>query len=61
MVHSFFILSGEINFNDNIYDLGTFLKIDDLENFKFKTDNDLKLFEIISPKNPSYKTYASMR
>jgi hypothetical protein len=61
MVHSFFILIGEINFNDNIYDLGTFLKINDLENFKFKTDKDLKLFEIISPKNPSYKTYASMR
>ena len=30
------------------------------ENFKFKTDKDLKLFEIISPQNPSYKTYATM-
>ena len=60
MVYSFFILSGKINFNDNIYDSGTFFKIDDLENFKFKTDKDLKLFEIISPQNPSYKTYATM-
>ena len=59
MVHSFFILRGKISFNDNIYDAGTFLKINDLENFKFEIDENLRLFEIISPKNPSYKTYAT--
>ena len=60
MVHSFFILSGKINFNDNIYDSGTFFKINDLENFKFNIDKEMKLFEIISPQNPSYKTYANL-
>ena len=60
-VHSLFIIEGEIEYDHNFYKNGTFIKISDLENFHFETLNKTKIFEIISPIVPSYKTYVNMR
>ena len=56
--HSYFILKGAITYSDVKYDKGTFFIIDNIKEFKFKVDNKTEIFEIISPLEPAYKTYA---
>ena len=56
--HSYFIIQGGITYSGAIYDKGTFFIIDNIKEFKFKVDNKTEIFEIISPLEPTYKTYA---
>ena len=56
--HSYFILEGGITYSGSIYDKGTFFIIDNIKEFKFEVDNKTEIFEIISPLEPTYKTYA---
>jgi len=56
--HSYFILEGGITYSGNIYDKGTFFIIDNIKEFKFEVNNKTEIFEIISPLEPTYKTYA---
>tara|TARA_B100001057_G_scaffold498556_1_gene605918 strand:- start:491 stop:1240 length:750 start_codon:yes stop_codon:yes gene_type:complete len=58
-IHSIFILEGNLENNRNILSEGTFLCVKEQAIFNFKTNKDLKIFEIISPLKPKYKTYAS--
>jgi len=57
LVSSIFILDGEGEFNNHIIKKGDFIVIEDEEILKIKSDSHLKLFEITSPKKPSYPTY----
>ena len=56
--HSYFIIEGGITYSGSIYDKGTFFIIDNIKEFKFEVDNKTEIFEIISPLEPTYKTYA---
>ena len=56
--HSYFILEGGITYSGSIYDKGTFFIIDNIKEFKFEVNNKTEIFEIISPLEPTYKTYA---
>ena len=56
--HSYFIIEGGITYSGSIYDKGTFFIIDNIKEFKFEVNNKTEIFEIISPLEPTYKTYA---
>ena len=58
-IHSIFILEGNLENNKKNLSQGTFLCIEGEPVFDFRTKKDLKIFEIISPLKPKYKTYAS--
>ena len=58
-IHSIFIIEGNLENNKKKLYKGTFLCIKDEPVFDFRTKKDLKIFEIISPFKPKYKTYAS--
>jgi len=58
-IHSFFILNGNIEINNQELGKGTFFKVSDVKELKISLLSDIKLFEIISPKKPKYQTYAS--
>ena len=57
-IHSIFLMDGTMSFNGTEYSAGTFFTAE-LENyFQIKVLEKAKVFEIISPINPSYSTYA---
>ena len=57
-IHSIFLMEGIMSFNGIEYSAGTFFTAQ-LENyFQIKVLEKAKVFEIISPINPSYSTYA---
>jgi len=56
--HSFFLLEGAIEHSGSRYDKGTFFILDSVKKFKFKADANTEFFEIISPLEPTYRTYA---
>ena len=58
--HSYFVIQGGINYSNVRYDKGTFFIVDSIKEFKFKADDKTEIFEIISPLEPSHKTYAQM-
>ena len=58
-IHSFFIINGSLQFNNDDLNEGTFFFIHDENFFEFITKNDIKIFEIISPLKTTYKTYAN--
>ena len=58
-IHSFFILQGIIKHKKNILYKGTFIKIENLDLFNFEVIEESKVFEIITPLNPSYKTFSN--
>ena len=60
-IHSLFVICGSLTYNDSTIEKGTFIKADDISEINFKVIESAKIFEIISPKEPSYKTYSSMR
>ena len=60
-IHSLFVICGSLIYNDSTIEKGTFIKVDDISEINFKVLESVKIFEIISPKEPSYKTYSSMR
>ena len=57
LVSSMFILEGEAQFNESLVSKGDFIIIENEESIKIKTSGNLKVFEITSPKNPTYPTY----
>ena len=57
LMSSVFVLDGEAQFNNHLIKKGDFIIIEDEEMLNIKCDSHIKLFEINSPKNPSYTTY----
>ena len=60
-IHSLFIVSGSLVYNSSTIENGTFMKISDIAEINFTALEPVKIFEIISPKMPNYKTYSQMR
>ena len=58
--HSYFILSGTLEINDQQFTQGDFLIIDNESNLELVTVNNAKVFEIVSPISLHYKTYAEI-
>ena len=57
-IHSIFVLNGGIEIkNKNIFK-GTFLTISQTDSFEIFCNKNSTIFEVISPLNPSYKTYS---
>ncbi len=56
-IHSYFILNGELEYEKNILQKGTFFTVKKQNNFEFQSLNKARVFEIISPLHPKYKTY----
>ncbi len=56
--HSYFIVHGGVNYSGARYESGTFFIVDSIKEFELKVDGETEIFEIISPLEPSYKTYA---
>ena len=57
-IHSLFIIDGNLIYKKNILKKGTFLNASHQEKITFESVNKSKIFEIISPLNPSYITYS---
>ena len=57
LMSSMFVLDGEAEFNNQLIKNGDFIIIEDEQMLNIKCDSYIKLFEINSPKNPSYDTY----
>ena len=60
-IHSLFIISGSLIYNKSSIEKGTFIKVDGISEINFEVTKSAKVFEIISPTEPSYQTYSSMR
>ena len=60
-IHSLFIISGSLIYNKLLIEKGTFIKVDGISEINFEVTKSAKVFEIISPTEPSYQTYSSMR
>ena len=58
--HSIFIQHGILKINDETYNPGDFLIVDNENNLGIEIISDAKVFEIISLINLPYKTYAEM-
>ena len=58
--HSIFILSGILNIEDQVFCKGDFIIIDSEKKIQLSAKNNCKIFEIISPIKPPYKTYAEV-
>ena len=58
--HSYFILSGTLEINNQQFTQGDFLIIDNESNLELVTVNNAKVFEIVSPISLHYKTYAEI-
>lgn len=56
-IHSFFLLNGEIELDKKLIVKGDFFKVSDLKELDIKILSNSKVFEIVSPKILSYKTY----
>ena len=57
LISSIFVLNGEGQFNNQKIKKGDFIIIEDEETLNIKSDSNIKLFQITSPKNPTYPTY----
>ena len=57
-VHSIFVLDGEIELENKKNLKGTFLTISQTDRFRIISNKRSKVFEVISPLLPSYRTYA---
>ena len=58
--HSFFILNGTLEINNQQFNQGDFLIIDNENNLELVTKNNTKVFEIVSLISLPYKTYAEI-
>ena len=58
--HSIFILSGNLTIKDQVLNKGDFVLIDSEKKIQLSVMNNCKIFEIISPLKPVYKTYAEV-
>ncbi len=57
-IHSIFVLDGEIELESKKNLKGTFLTVSQTESFEINCNKKSRIFEVISPLDPSYKTYA---
>ena len=57
-VHSLFVLDGEIEIENKKNLKGTFLTISETDSFEINCKRKSRIFEVISPLQPSYRTYA---
>ena len=57
-VHSIFVLDGEIEIENKKNLKGTFLTISETDSFEINCKRKSRIFEVISPLQPSYRTYA---
>jgi len=57
-VHSIFVLGGEIELENKKNLKGTFLTISQTDSFRIISNKRSRIFEVISPLLPSYRTYA---
>ena len=57
-VHSIFVLGGEIELENKKNLKGTFLTISQTDSFTIISNKRSRIFEVISPLLPSYRTYA---
>ena len=57
-VHSIFVLDGEIELENKKNLKGTFLTISQTDSFRIISNKRSRVFEVISPLLPSYRTYA---
>jgi hypothetical protein len=55
-----FILSGNLNLKDQVFNKGDFIIVDNEKKIQLSTKNNCKIFEIISPIKLPYKTYAEV-
>ena len=60
-IHSFFVIEGDLKYQKNNLDKGTFFIVDNEDELIFTSSGNAKIFEIISPINPSYQTYSQLR
>lgn len=58
-IHSFYLVSGNIETNQVIFQ-ESFIKVYDTNTFDFSNHEKVKIFEIISPMETTYKTYAEL-
>ena len=58
IVHSMFILNGEIELNNKINTRGTFIKVSKGKSFEISCNTKSLIFEVTSPLSPSYRTFA---
>jgi redox-sensitive bicupin YhaK (pirin superfamily) len=61
LIHSFFIIDGEIILDNKKLEKGTFFTVSSVNEIVFESTKKTKVFEIISPLNPSYRTYSQLR
>lgn len=56
-IYSYYVVKGNIELNNKNVVEDDYIKIENAEEIKINTNNKLVLFEIITPKQLSYKTY----
>ena len=61
LIHSYFIIEGEIILDNKKLEKGTFFTVSSENEVIFESSETTKIFEIISPLNPSYRTYSQFR
>ena len=61
LIHSYFIIDGEIILENKKLEKGTFFTVSSKNEVVFESSETTKIFEIISPLNPSYRTYSQLR
>jgi hypothetical protein len=61
LIHSYFIIDGEIILDNKKLEKGTFFTVSSEHEVVFESSETTKIFEIISPLNPSYRTYSQLR
>ena len=61
LIHSYFIIEGEIILDNKKLEKGTFFTVSSENEVVFESSEKTKIFEIISPLNPSYRTYSQLR
>ena len=61
LIHSYFIIDGEIMLDNIKLEKGTFFTVSSENEVVFQSSETTKVFEIISPLNPSYRTYSQLR
>ena len=61
LIHSYFIIDGEIILDNKKLERGTFFTVSCENEVVFESSETTKIFEIISPLTPSYRTYYQLR
>ena len=56
-IHSLFLYEGSLKYKESLLKKGAFLKVENTNKISFEGIENSRIFEIISPQMPSYKTY----